>query len=73
MKTADATEIAMENARVNFAAMVAHAKCMGRKFIITRHGKPAAMLVPIPPEALARLQASEGEFLKEFAQSENAA
>lgn len=58
------SQISIQGARDNFADMVAQTALLGRQFVITKFGRPSAMLVPVTinadEERKAVLKASFG-------------
>lgn len=51
-------KVTLEEAKITLGDLVSQASYAGRRFVITRYGKPAALLVPLSPADLDRLEQS---------------
>lgn len=56
------SQISIQDARDNFADMVAQTAIIGRQFVITKFGRPSAMLVPIDQTAAWSKSGMEAAF-----------
>ncbi len=64
-----AKRVALEEARINLAEVIHRVRYLRERFVISKHGKPVAMVIPlgeIPEELPEHFQAN----LKDFADVE---